>query len=162
MKSARRFIAAWVALCWLTVSAGARADALTGSSPPALSAPERSQLRSLELRLDEVAMQEAGTSAVLPWAVVALGVGATLLGLGVGAYRVASCDGSCTGPFWPGWLVVGGGTATTAGLIWLRLLHEDLAELKSRRYQLQMQIDAYEIVRQGRGEQAVLRVQGSF
>jgi hypothetical protein len=100
---------------------------------------------------------------VLPWAVVAIGVTSIVIGTAIGLENVASCEGdSCSSPFWPTWLVVGGAGVSTAGLIWLKLVTEDIAELESRRYQLQMQLDAYETLREARTQRAVLRVSGSF
>lgn len=169
MKLAVRSLAAWVAAGALAVSTGARAHAQQARAPVELDAgpveltpPESAQLRSLQLRLDEVAAEEADTSVVLPWGVVALGVGAIVLGVALGAERVASCDESCDGPFWPAWLVVGGAGVTTGGLIWLKLVYEDVAELQSRRYHLEMQIDGYETLREARKSRALLNVGGRF
>jgi hypothetical protein len=157
MSSAARVLAAWVAVTLATVSTAARAQ------EAGLTTPERSQIRQLELRLDDVRDERAATSTVLPWTVVAIGITAMVIGTAMGLEGIASCEGdSCSSPFWPTWLVVGGAGASTAGLIWLRLVHEDLAELESRRYQLQMQLDAYETLREARGERALLHVRGTF
>lgn len=157
MSSAARLLAAWVAVTLVTVSPAARAE------DAQLTPPERSQVRQLELRLDDVRGERADTSTVLPWAVVAIGITSIVLGAAIGLENVASCDDdSCSSPFWPTWMVVGGAGVSTAGVIWLKLVSEDIAELESRRYQLQMQLDAYETLREARTQRAVLQLRGTF
>lgn len=159
MVLARRSLALCVAVALATVSSVARAEALP---EPTLTPAESGQLRQLQLRLDDIDLERAGTSTVLPWTVVALGVGAMLVGGTLGLARVASCEDSCTSPFWPTWVLVGGAGVSTAGLIWLKLVHEDLAELQSRRYHVQTQIDAYELIQKARSEHALIQVRGTF
>jgi hypothetical protein len=155
----RSSLAAWVAAALLCVSTRAWAEPLP---EPTLSPGESSQLRSLELKLDDVSAERASTSTVLPWAVVGVGIAAILVGGSLGIAKVASCDESCTSAFWPSWLVVGGAGLSAAGLIWLRLVQEDIAELESRRYHLQMQIDGYETLREARSQRALLQVSATF
>jgi hypothetical protein len=157
MSSAGRLLAAWVAVTLVTVSTAARAQEAQ------LTPAEHSQVRELELRLDDVRSERAATSTVLPWAVVAIGVTSMVVGTAIGLEHVASCDGdSCSSAFWPSWLVVGGAGVSTAGLIWLKLVSEDVAELESRRYQLEMQLDAYETLREARGQRALVQLSGTF
>lgn len=171
MKQAVRVLAAWVVCGALAVSNAASAQALenqpsaddpTPAPLAELSPPETAQLRSLQLRLDEVASEEAGTSTVLPWTVVVLGVSAVVLGTALGVEQVASCDESCPSPFWPTWVLVAGAGVTTGGIIWLKLVREDIAELRSRRFHLELQIDGYETLREARRDRALLRVGGRF
>jgi hypothetical protein len=157
MPSAARLLAAWVAVTLVTVSTAARAQHAE------LTAAEHSQIRQLELRLDDVKGERAAASTLLPWAVLAIGVTSVVLGTAIGVGSVASCDDeSCSSPFWPTWMVVGGAAVSTASVIWLKLVSEDIAELESRRYQLQMQLDAYETLREARTERAVLQLRGTF
>lgn len=159
MVSAARLLAAWVAVTLVTVSTVARAQAAERPLTPA----ESSQQRQLVLKLDEVQGERASTSTVLPWTVVALGVGAIVLGASVGLERMHACgEGSCSSPFWPGWIVAGGAGVATGGLIWLKLVNEDIAELESRRYHLQQQLDAYQVLREARSPSALLQVGGTF
>lgn len=159
MTLAARLLAAWVAAALVTVSTVARAQSAQVPLTPA----ESSQLRHLELRLDDVDGERAATSTLLPWTVVVLGLSAVVLGTTLGAAGVGSCeDDSCSSPLWPTWAVVIGAGVTTGGLVWLKLVREDIAELESRRYHLQMQIDGYEVLREARGQRAVLQVGGTF
>lgn len=161
MSSAARVLAAWVAATLLTISSGARAQEAAPSAD--LTPAERGQVRQLELRLDEVSSERADTSTVLPWTVVAVGVSAIVFGSVLGLEKIYGCeDDSCTSPFWPTWVVVGGAGVSTAGLIWLKLVTEDIAELESRRYHLQMQLDAYRTLREARTARAVLQLRGTF
>jgi hypothetical protein len=166
MSSAARLLAAWVAVTLITVSTVARAQSAEQPTEVRLTPAESAQERELQLRLDDINSERASarTSTVVPWTVVALGVAAMVVGVSVGLEGVASCDEeSCTGPFWPGWLVIGGAGASTGGLIWLRLARENIAELDSRRYHLQQQLDAYEVLREARASQrALLHVQATF
>lgn len=158
----RRALAAWVAAALLCVSARASAQAEATLPEAALTPSENAQLRSLQLKLDDVSEERAGTSTVLPWTVLAIGVGAILVGGTLGIVGVASCDDSCTSPFWPSWVVVGGAGVATAGLIWVRLVQEDIAELETRRFHLQMQIDGYETLRTPRGQRALVQIGATF
>jgi len=159
MTLAARLLAAWVAATLVTVSTVARAQSAENQLTPA----ESSQLRQLELHLDDVNDERASTSTLLPWTVVVLGISAIVLGTGVALSGIDSCgEDSCSSPLWPTWVVVGGTTAATGGLIWLKLVKEDIAELESRRYHLQMQIDGYELMREARSERALIQVGGTF
>ena len=131
-------------------------------APTDLTPPEIAQLRSVQVRLDAVEREEADTSTVLPWTVVVLGVSAVALGLGLGVEHVASCEESCGAPFWPSWALVAGTGVATGGLIWLKLVNEDIAELRSRRFHLEMQVDGYEALREARRQRALLHVGGRF
>lgn len=165
MTEGRRLLVAWVAASVLAVSTSSRVRAQAVAPELAsgtLTEAESSQLGALRLRLAALDAEQADTSTVAPWAVLALGITATVVGVALGVGRAASCDDSCSSPFWPAWLVVGGATVSTAGLLWLRLVHEDIAELQSRRFQVQMQIDGYETLRQARIERATLHVRAAF
>jgi len=167
MLPAARLLAVWVAATLATVSTVARAQAVEQqpSAEVRLTPAESSQERQLLLRLDDVDSERAATrsSTVVPWTVIAVGVAAMVVGVSFGLERVASCDQeSCSSPFWPGWLVIAGGTLSTGGLIWLRLAREDIAELDSRRYQLEQQLDAYQILREARAQRALLQVRATF
>jgi hypothetical protein len=105
------------------------------------------QLGGLKLRLLEIERERDDTSTLLPWTVIVVGVVATALGAGIGIARTVSCDGSCRGDFWPGWVVLGGATVGSLGVLWLLLTEEELSALRSRHYHLQTQIDAIELNR---------------
>jgi hypothetical protein len=166
MSSAARLLAAWVAVTLITVSTVARAQSAAQPAEVRLTPAESGQERELQLRLDDIDSERAGarTSTVVPWTVVALGIAAMVVGLSIGLERVASCEmESCTSPWWPGWLVAGGAGISTGGLIWLRLARENIAELDSRRYHLQQQLDAYEVLREARASQrGLLHVRAAF
>ena len=80
-------------------------------------------------------------SLLAPWVVTVTGAAMMLTGLIFGVHAVLSCDGSCKSPWWPGWVVVGGATAGIAGAVWLRIDYRDLAELQSRRYQIERDLE---------------------
>jgi len=164
MFPAARLLAAWVAVTLVTVSTVARAQ--SAAPPPAdlrLTAAESSQERQLQLRLDEVNGERASVGTTLPWAVIAVGIAAAVIGTTVAVARVEGCEQeSCTSPIWPAWLVVGGITVSAGGVVWLRLVSEDIAAIETRRYHLQQQIDAYEVMREARGQRALLHVRATF
>jgi hypothetical protein len=165
MLPAARLLAIWVATTLATVSTVARAQAVEPPPTLQLTAAESSQERQLLLRLDDIDSERASTRAatILPWTVIAVGVAALAIGVGVGVESVASCNReTCSSASWPGWLVIGGGTVATGGLIWLKLVREDISELDSRRYHLEQQLEAYKVLREARAQRALLNVRATF
>jgi hypothetical protein len=140
----------------------ALASTKTTLAPPLVLSPsvERAQLASLRGRLLAVERERDDVNLVLPWSVFAIGAAALVVGSVLGIERAIACDASCSGPFWPSWLVVGGATVGSLGLVWLRLEHEELSALRSRHYHLKNQLEAYELNRAALAP--TLRVHGSF
>ena len=95
----------------------------------------------LTLALEAVEREEQHTSRLLPLLTTGVGIALALTGIAVGAGKVLTCDDSCTMPFWPAWLVVGGGTVATAGGIWIARTDRDIAELHSQRFQIERELD---------------------
>jgi hypothetical protein len=122
-------------------------DMMAPSSQGLSADAERAQLAKLRAELLQLEREQDDVDQVLPWSVLALGAAAVIVGTVLGIERASACDASCPGPFWPSWLVVGGATVGTLGLVWLKLEHEELSALRSRHYHLQNQIDAYELNR---------------
>ena len=91
------------------------------------------QAAALRAKLTSVNEEREDSSTLLPWLVLATGIAAVAVGTTIGIVRTLDCDDSCTSPFWPSWLLVGGAAVSTAGLVWLQLAREDQAELESRR-----------------------------
>lgn len=106
---------------------------------------EHEQMTTLKRRLRDLELEQAETSTVLPWSTLIVGIAAMVLGVAIGVESAVSCDSSCTSEFWPGWVVTGGATVSTVGLLWLKLTEEELAELRSRHYHLQNQVEYIEL-----------------
>jgi hypothetical protein len=104
----------------------------------------------------------------MPWVVTVTGAALMLTGLIFGVHAVLSCPhDSCKSPWWPGWVVVGGSTIGMAGAVWLRLEYRELAELQSRRYQLERdlersRINAAPLPSSANGPQAALQFRTTF
>ena len=61
-----------------------------------------------------------------------------LPGAAIGTGLVIACEeDSCTGPYWPTWLVIGGSLVGSLGTLWVVLEERDLAELKIRRQRIE-------------------------
>jgi hypothetical protein len=124
---------------------GTAPDAATPSAaqPIELAAPTDStaaRKRALEASLAGVDRERAGQSLLLPWLATSVSAALLLTGLGAGLGHAVGCAHSCTTPFWPGWLVIAGTTFGTASVIWLERRQRDLAELDSRRYHLDQEL----------------------
>ena len=111
---------------------------------PALRAQRQRREHDLQLALGRVQRERADTSALSAWLFTAVGVGVLVTGLAAGAVGALGCKRSCSTPFWPGWLVVGGATMTTAGVVWIRLKQHDIAELELRRVDLEQELQRVE------------------
>ena len=106
---------------------------------PAARARQRRE-HDLRLELGRVQREWADTSALSAWLFTAVGVGVLVSGLAVGAADALGCKRSCSTSFWPGWMVVGGATMTTAGIVWIKHKQGDIAELESRRFHLEQEL----------------------
>jgi hypothetical protein len=95
----------------------------------------------LTRQLYAVEREEQDTSRLIPMLVTGTGIAVLVTGIAIGAGKALACDDSCRMPFWPAWLVVAGGTLTTGGGIWWALKERDLAELRSRRFQIERELD---------------------
>jgi hypothetical protein len=89
------------------------------------------------------------TSRFGPWLLTSLGIASVVVGISVGIGHTFGCKGACRGPFWPGWLVVGGGTIATAGAIWITWTNHDIAELERRKSSLELELQGLEWNRAG-------------
>jgi hypothetical protein len=111
-------------------------------SPLSPSAAVDASDKKLQSELASVRYEQEHSSTLLPWVVTATGAALLMTGLIAGLHAVLSCgDASCKSPWWPGWVVVAGATTGIAGVIWLRLDYRDMAELQSRRYQLERDLE---------------------
>ena len=97
--------------------------------------------RQLERSLAAVQAEREDTHLLLPWVVTAAGAAILVTGLVLGAAASLDCDDSCSSSFWPGWLVIGGGTIGEAGMVWVLLKNRDVAELTSRERQIETEIE---------------------
>lgn len=131
-----RFFACTVLCASLLASRASAQDA------PRSSADLVHEHRERELRaaLLDVQREQTDTTRLLPWLVLGAGIAMAATGMVVGAGEAIACDDSCTGPFWPAWLVVAGAAAGTAGGIWLVLKNREIAELRSRRYRIETEL----------------------
>ena len=118
----------------------------------------------LQRELAEVRYEQEHSSTLVPWIFTATGVAMLVTGLIVGAQAAISCHSSCSSPWWPGWMVVGGSTVAMAGVVWLKLDQRDSAELQSRRYQLEQEFERNRInaAPLPAGPQAMLRLRAAF
>jgi hypothetical protein len=122
----------------------------------------------LQRELAQVRYEQEHAGLLLPWVVTVTGAALMLTGLIFGVHAVLSCpDDSCHSPWWPGWVVVGGATAGIAGAVWLRLEYREQAELQSRRYQIERdlersRINAAPLPSGANGPQAALQLRATF
>jgi hypothetical protein len=133
---------AWSATARAQTASTAQADAPV----EALSAANTRQQQMSELRvaIEHVQDKREHTSTLSAWLFTAAGVALAATGLAIGAGSALGCKGSCTTTFWPGWLVIGGTTMGTVGIVWIVRKEHDIAELTSRRYQLEQELQRVE------------------
>jgi hypothetical protein len=137
--------------CW-SVSAGAQEPVDVAAEEAAMQAENAAAVARrqhvdaqrkavLTRELHAVEREQQDTSRLIPMLVTGTGIAVLVTGIAVAAGRTLACDDSCRMPFWPAWLVVAGGTLTTGGGIWWALKDRDLAELRSRRFQIERELD---------------------
>jgi hypothetical protein len=102
------------------------------------------QAALLQKKLAGLTRERAESSTVLPWLTLATGLAAVAVGASLGIGQVLDCNDSCSMPFWPSWLLVGGAAVATAGIVWLQVAREGQDELDSRRYHIVLQLEGYE------------------
>lgn len=96
----------------------------------------------LHNELAKVRYEQEHPGLLAPWIVTVTGAALMMTGLIFGVHAVLSCpEDSCRSPWWPGWVVVGGATAGIAGAVWLRIEYREQAELQSRRYQIERDLE---------------------
>lgn len=122
--------------------------------------------RELRTRLEHALREEQDASLLLPSITTSVGAAMVLTGVAISVGLLAGCDeDSCTGPFWPTWLMMGGALIGSAGAAWVVLESHDQAELRSRRYQIERELEYLKWnQRTGTtpGPQAALRFRSSF
>jgi hypothetical protein len=95
----------------------------------------------LENDLRKVEAEREAYSRFWPWFTLTSGVALTAGSVAVGAGHVFSCDGGCSTSAWIGILVATGTLVATLGTIWVVNSNVGLAEIDSRRYHLQQEIE---------------------
>lgn len=111
--------------------------------------------RELRARLETAKREEQDTSLLWPWVTTLVGWGSMLAGVAIGTGHVLACEeDSCTGPYWPTWMVIGGSLVGSLGTLWVVLEERDLAELKLRRQRIER------LLEEGRYSRATPRAPG--
>jgi hypothetical protein len=118
---------------------------------------QQQRMRELERKLQQAERERDDHSLLLPAALTITGVAALLTGLVAAAAPSITCDDSCSQPFWPSWLAIGGATVGTAGAIWLHHALRDRQELDAKVHGLERDLD-YEHVDAAPRAQLTLRV----
>lgn len=122
----------------------------------------------LQHELAKVRYEQDHPGLLAPWVLTVTGVALMLTGVIFGVNAVLSCPhDSCRSPWWPGWVVVGGATAGIAGAVWLRIEYREQAELQSRRYQIERdlersRINAAPLPSSMNGPRAALQLRAAF
>lgn len=91
-------------------------------------------LRMIEAERDQY-------SRFWPWFTLTSGVALTVGSVAVGAAHVFGCDGGCSTSAWIGGMVAAGTFVATLGTIWVVNSNVGLAEIDSRRYHLEQEIE---------------------
>lgn len=103
-------------------------------------AAEAHQRTELTRQLRAVEAERDALQPLWPYSALGLGLLTIATGVVVGASLVFTCDDSCSVPFWAPGMVIGGSAITAGGLLWVRLHNGERAELDSRRYHIQKQL----------------------
>ena len=99
----------------------------------------------LELDLKKIEAEREGYSRFWPWFTLTAGAAMTVGGTVVGAGKVYSCDGGCSTSAWIGIIVATGTLVATVGTIWIVRANRDVADIDSRKYQLEQEIERIRI-----------------
>ena len=103
--------------------------------------PKAVQRRKLQGQLQEVELERADTSRLWPLLTLVVGGVAALGGMVAGVAGGAGCPAGCEAPPWAGAVVLSGAFVGGVGLLWWRLVEEDIAEIESRRFQIRRDLD---------------------
>jgi len=95
----------------------------------------------LDTDLLKVEAERENYSRFWPWFTLTTGAALTAGSVAVGAGHVFACDNGCSTSAWIGILVATGTLVATLGTIWVVSSNAGLAEIDSRRYQLQQEIE---------------------
>jgi len=99
------------------------------------------QTANLKVRLQQVQRERDGMTNLWPWLVVGAGAGAALFATATGAGYALACHGECGTHSWVAAVVVVGVGVATLGAIWLIRSDRDIAEVESRRYQIERDLE---------------------
>lgn len=95
----------------------------------------------LDSDLRKVEAERENYSRFWPWFTLTTGAALTAGSVAVGAGHVFGCDNGCSTSAWIGILVATGTLVATLGTIWVVNSNAGLAEIDSRRYHLQQEIE---------------------
>jgi hypothetical protein len=95
----------------------------------------------LDSDLLKVEAERENYSRFWPWFTLTTGAALTAGSVAVGAGHVFGCDNGCSTSAWIGILVATGTLVATLGTIWVVRSNAGLAEIDSRRYHLQQEIE---------------------
>jgi hypothetical protein len=119
------------------------ADTLSQEADEAAPAPDKHDvgMSRLEANLSKVDAEREEYSRFWPWFTLTTGVALTAGAVAVGAAHVFGCEGGCRTSAWIGIAVAAGTLVSTLGTIWVVNSNAGLAEIDSRRYHLQQEIE---------------------
>lgn len=95
----------------------------------------------LEDNLRKVEAEREEYSRFWPWFTLTSGVALTAGSVAVGAAHVFGCDNGCSTSAWVGILVATGTLVATLGTIWVVNANQGLADIDSRHYHLQQELE---------------------
>jgi hypothetical protein len=99
----------------------------------------------LETDLRKVEAEREDYSRFWPWFTLTTGAALTVGSVAVGAGHVFGCDGGCSTSAWIGILVATGTLVATLGTIWVVNANVGLAEIDSRKYHLEQEIERIKV-----------------
>ena len=120
---------------------GQEADALEAEAAASNAEKHDIGASRLESDLRKVEAEREDYSRFWPWFTLTSGAALTAGSVAVGAAHVFGCDGGCSTSAWVGILVATGTLVATLGTIWVVNANAGLADIDSRRYHLQQEID---------------------
>ncbi|HEX4351641.1 MAG TPA: hypothetical protein VHZ95_01980 [Polyangiales bacterium] len=102
---------------------------------------------SVRVELAKVTAEREHASNLLPWLTLGVGVGSTTLGTIAGAAYAIGCSHECLTHAWVSVVVVAGAAVSTLGAIWLLRIDQDIAEIDSRKYMLERELEHFDQTR---------------
>ena len=117
------------------------ADAAEAEAAAAMSEKHDVGASRLESDLRKIEAEREEYSRFWPWFTLTTGAALTAGSVAVGAGHVFGCDGGCSTSAWIGILVAAGTFVATVGTIWVVNSNLGLAEIDSRRYHLQQELE---------------------